>query len=169
MVCAILLAGCYSEKKAVRQVGKAQAYYPSVTADFCARTHPIAEFIRDSFIYLQGEPELIIDTMTKSDTVEHYVTRYITKTVKVTDTVYKSRENAKESTAKLEAQRLAFDKKIAEAHDKAEKMYEAFDKLQSKYDKRVARDNIIITGLSILAAYTILRWVFKAIFKFNLP
>lgn len=40
IICLFILAGCYTEKKATNQHGRAVATFPEIGADYCARTYP---------------------------------------------------------------------------------------------------------------------------------
>lgn len=92
-------ASCYTQRKAQRQVVKAQTHYPSMVASDCSLWYPIKSSTNTITRVVQGKWK--IDTVTcveqKLDTmfITKHITHYKTDTisVKVTDTV--------ESTASL--------------------------------------------------------------------
>ncbi len=152
-----MLIGCYSQKKATRQLFKVQAHYPKLTAQLCSNSYPPLVQIKDSIIHLPGRVKkekvfvtVDCDSILKSNTK--------VKTVKVpcppseyrTDTilVYQERQVVnKAQVAVLEHER----NELAKALTKEE------------------QHNYILLRLAIvLAAYTILRWVLR-IWNIKLP
>ncbi len=92
-VCVMLLGlfSCNTTKTANRKFYKALNINQTATANNCSLTFPPVAATKDSFIYLQGEDVVTHDTvqgneyLVVGDTVIKY--KYITKTVKVTDTL----------------------------------------------------------------------------------
>lgn len=56
------LTGCYSARKAARQVIKAQSIFPEMVAENCGLWYPPKEFTRESTRYLRGKDSVIRDT-----------------------------------------------------------------------------------------------------------
>jgi hypothetical protein len=92
-VCVMLLGlfGCNTTKTANRKFYKALNINQTATANNCSLTFPPVAATKDSFIYIQGEDVVTHDTvqgneyLVMGDTVIKY--KYITKTVKITDTL----------------------------------------------------------------------------------
>lgn len=96
----LFLFGCYTERKAKEQFGKAVSSYPEIGSNFCAITYPPKDTtIRDTTrtsetIYLPGEERTdtvkVLDTIRITKTIKlpgshTRDTVWITNTVKVTD------------------------------------------------------------------------------------
>jgi hypothetical protein len=85
------LFSCNTTKTANRKFYKALNINQTATANNCSLTFPPVAATKDSFIYLQGEDVITHDTvqgneyLVVGDTVIKY--KYITKTVKITDTL----------------------------------------------------------------------------------
>lgn len=100
MVLLAAFCGCYSEKKANIQHGKAVATYPKIGAQFCAITYPCKDSViihgKDSIQVdtLWGEGEVIIDTVKTFDTIRitkvvQLPGKVITKIITRIDTIYR--------------------------------------------------------------------------------
>ncbi len=91
--------GCYTERKAERQVDKAHHQYPGVPAKFCADVYPPRDSIGVIKEYIQGEDVIVTDTVVqtefKNDTlvITHYITRFVNNTDTFRDTKYIQLEN----------------------------------------------------------------------------
>lgn len=100
------MSSCYTEHKAQKQVDKAHHRYPTVPAKFCSEQYPPKDSVSVVKEYLQGEDVIITDTMIMlhqlRDTV--VLTKYITKTIRTTDTLrdikYVQQENKAALTLK---------------------------------------------------------------------
>lgn len=98
-IVAVICTGCYSQKKATQQHGRAVGTYPVIGADYCARTYPCEPGPSRSdttVVYdtLWGAGEVTIDTITVTvqDTVYRtkiiqFPAKTITRTVHIRDTV----------------------------------------------------------------------------------
>lgn len=155
---AMMLVGCYTQKKARRQVVKAQAVHPYVVSSLCGDLYPPLTLIKDSVIHKKGET-LISDTLFMTvdcDTVFNEVSK--TKLVKVpcphavlrTDTIFITKERQVVNTAEIET----LNKKLSD--------------LNIESAKRETRYSILLKVAIGLAAYTVLRWVFR-IWKIKIP
>lgn len=153
VVSVIILTGCYTEKKAFRQLDKAYNTYPATTAIRCDTWFPIKWFDSTRIEYIFGDVEYIHDTIViDCDTVK--AANDGTKIVKApcppcpqrVDTVITYREKQGESTAALEVERL-----------KTESAKEEVNKLRERIS--VMRVYLLITG--VLALYTVVRWVVR--------
>lgn len=112
-----LLTSCYTERKAVQQVAKADATYPAIIPNICASRYPVRTNTntviehRTDTMYQEGE------TMIVNDTVVRVITKIVTNTVTktVTDTI--------ENTAKIAALNVEVSKwqdSYVKAQDKAD-------------------------------------------------
>lgn len=59
-----ILSGCYSAKKATKDVIRARTYYPEVVLNFCSQIDPIVPSTHTEIRYLPGQDSLIFDTVT---------------------------------------------------------------------------------------------------------
>lgn len=154
----IFISGCYSEKKARQQFGKAAAAYPTIPAEYCAQTFPPQkEFIRgkDSVIrvidtILEDNAGVTYDTVISHDTVvitktHQLPNKIITKTFVRTDTVYA------ENKAALQACNLAL---------RASVQNEGVERKEAdKWRKIALRRFWIIVGLGV----GIVLWMFALV------
>lgn len=138
---AVMLLGCYSEKRAARQLVKAQTQYPHRVAKHCSRTFPPLAYEKDSFIYLPGDPVVFTDTIINTDTITRMQWRYINKYHYKTDTVYISRQMQVVNKAA----------EIALSHGNA--------MLSSQLAAKKAEHHILLWVSLVLGGYTLLRWV----------
>lgn len=100
IILSFILFGCYNQKKATTQFGKAVITYPIIGASYCANEFPVKDStITDTLITtdtLYVEP-LPADTVMIQDfdTVRIYITKtlpakIITNTVQIRDTIYQT-------------------------------------------------------------------------------
>jgi hypothetical protein len=83
----MLLLGCYTQQKAQRQINHAQAKYPVLAAQKCDSLFPVIITKRDTFTnYLPGKETLRYDT-TYLRGLDSVITREITITKAIHDTV----------------------------------------------------------------------------------
>ena len=99
----LLLSGCYTTNKAKRQVVKAHALKPNVTANLCKSFYPIKDSIIKETVHINGKNDtitnLVTDTVINNDTTTIY--KYIYTYINRTDTVNKTHIQYKESTSKV--------------------------------------------------------------------
>lgn len=50
----MMILGCYSQKKANKNLYRIQAYYPEVLAKLCSSLYPPISSVKDSFAYVRG-------------------------------------------------------------------------------------------------------------------
>ena len=97
------MSSCYTARTAERQVDKAHHKYPAVPAKFCAERFPPLDSISIITEYIQGEDIVYTDTLVERnymlDTL--ILTKYITKTVKTTDTLRDTKYVQQENKALL--------------------------------------------------------------------
>lgn len=107
LIMSAILAGCYTQKEAARQVMKANANYPEMVAGYCGDWYPVKESIYDSVIYKKGKP------VTSPADVVYINCDTIRDSVAVKcpdcvcpgkDTVYRFRREVKENKALLVAE-----------------------------------------------------------------
>lgn len=82
LLLALILSGCYNQKKATVQHGRAVATYPEIGADYCARTYPPDTkvipgdtVITFDTIYTGGD--IHFDTVYSSSRDTVYITRFV--------------------------------------------------------------------------------------------
>lgn len=96
----LLLSSCYTTNKAKKQVSKAHALKPNVTAEMCNSFYPIKDSVSYKFEFVQGKNDttLQVDTVVNSKDSIIYINtiRYVTKT----DTIREQSTSIKESTSK---------------------------------------------------------------------
>lgn len=137
----MMVAGCYTQQRARKQIIKAEAHYPELLSGLCGDLYPPIEWVNDSFIYLPGIPIINIDTA--YDTVHNIVFKYINRYITRRDTLYKTRNvqvvnRAAQTALQHEKERLS----VTLAGKKKE--------VQILYWVAVA-----------LGIYTLLRWVVR--------
>lgn len=97
------MSSCYTARTAERQVDKAHHKHPHVPAKFCAERFPPIDSISIIKEYIQGKDVVFTDTLVERnyllDTL--ILTKYITKTVKTTDTVRDTKYVQQENKAML--------------------------------------------------------------------
>lgn len=152
--------GCYNQKKAQTQFGKAAANYPIIPATYCAITYPPkVEFVKGDTITntdtLQLDGNVITDTVVNLDTVRITTIKTlpgqtITKVIHVTDTV------KTESTAKLSECDLERNKTLDLLADSNTKL--------TSYEGKAKKRGIIMWSLiALIVVYS--GWKIYNIFK----
>ena len=58
----MMITGCYSKKKAMRQMTKAQAIHPDVVAGFCNNIYAPLDWVKDSVLFTMGN-EVTVDSI----------------------------------------------------------------------------------------------------------
>lgn len=155
----LILAGCYSERKAKEQFSKAAIAYPKLPADYCAITYPV----KDSVITdtLTTTDTLYVDPLPADtvmiqdfDTIRIYITKtqpakIITNTIRIRDTIYQT------NTAALKSCELDNSRLIAVTTKQAGDI----DKWQGTAKKRfwwiliLAGAIVTYTGIKIYSAF----------------
>lgn len=115
IVLALLLTGCYTTNKAKKQVSKAHALKPNVTAELCGSFYPVKDSITKETVHINGKNDtitnMVTDTVINNDTTTIY--KYLNTYINRTDTISKTHVQYRESTSKLKD--LGY--KIAEIND----------------------------------------------------
>lgn len=110
---ACLLCGCYTARKATKQVVKAQAHHPEVVSELCGRLYPPVTMVKDSIVYKEGSIQYLpsdtiaIDCDTvrsqsvvripcppclyRVDSFHHYTERQVENTARLTALQYETR------------------------------------------------------------------------------
>jgi len=147
-----MVVGCNSEKKAARLISRAHRINPEVLPKTCGEMYPGVARTDSFVIYKQGDPVVFQDTITQYDTVENvvYQTKYITKQVNTTDTVYKLKTSTIVNRAR--------EQYLSDLLDKAKQLIASLQK----------ENEIMLWALAVLAAYTLLRWVLR-IWNIKIP
>ncbi len=154
----IFLTGCYTGKKAQRQVIKAQSVYPEIVATLCSDMYPPLTLTKDSIVYKKGRA-VMLDTLFMSidcDTVIKNV--YQNKVVRIpcpstissVDTVIITKERQVVNKARVKA----LGSKVRS--------------LELTLEHKKSKGNILLKITVALTVYTILRWVLL-IWKIRMP
>lgn len=102
LILSLLLVGCYTTNKAKKQVVKAHALKPNVTAELCTSFYPTKDSIVKETINIPGKNDtvlsMVIDTVYDKSTNTIYLDRI--KYINRVDTVFKSVFSNKQSTSK---------------------------------------------------------------------
>lgn len=155
----IYLSGCSPEKRATRKAIKANTISPAKFAELSALWYPVKTFTKDSVIYKQGETTYKLDTINVDcDTVRTNSVQ--TKIVRVAcppcpvrvDTLYRSREETKESQSALFA-----------AHNETKKAQDANTVLKEKNASQKKALSISMWANAIFLLLIII-WVAKKVF-----
>ena len=141
----LILAGCYSQRKAKSQFSKAATAYPELPADYCARTYPPKEKVvkgADSLIFdtIYTPGETITETYYNQDTVYYHTKeilpgQVISRTQLRVDTIYT------ENRAALDLCSIERGKAISLLQDKT--------KEAAKWKRRAVTRFWIITGMGL--------------------
>lgn len=155
----MMLLGCYTEKRATKQLAKVQAHHPIVVAKVCSSNYPPIERIKDSIVYKQGEPyEELVYVEADCDSAINATNNTIVKRIKVpcpttiiqTDTLLVYKEKQVVNRAKV----AVLEQELAE--------------LKETLIKTKDQNYILLRVAIILCAYTIIRWVLR-IWNIKLP
>ncbi len=176
LIAAILLSGCYTTKKATKQVAKAQAIHPEVVASACISYYPTKDSIVERTVYLPGKIDTIpgktitincdsIVAAAKSKSTTSSGTLVSSKSVSVpcppsthqVDTFYAFKEKYQESSAKL---------KVAEAMNSTLAAKVVVAQAQFAHsEEKVSRKNRIILYLALGHGLWFLGLIAKFYFK----
>lgn len=138
----LMASSCNTEKRFIKINDKK----PKISTKYCHMWFPCQDSTKELIKYIEGEPIVIqhdttlTDTMYKRDTI--ILTKYITKTVKVTDTFIKDRLVYQSDKAQISQLQLKLDDKIKEAY----KYYTSLE-----YWRKIAIISISINILFLLA------------------
>lgn len=155
----MMLLGCYTERRATKQLAKIQVHHPIVVARICSRNYPPIERIKDSIVYKQGEPyEELVYVDADCDSILKSSDKTIIKCIKVpcpttiiqTDTLLVYKEKQVVNRAKV----ATLEHELAE-------LKETNIKTKEQY-------HILLRVAIILCTYTIIRWVLR-IWNIKLP
>ncbi len=143
-----MLIGCYTPKKANRQVIKAQIEYPNIVAQHCSSRYPPVESVRDSIVIKDGETIYNYDTVViDCDSVVKYKTDTKVKYIQVTktrvDTFYKTNRVVMVNKAQVKL------------------LSNSLEEVRAENNKLSAQRKILIIVCLILGIYTIGRWVLR--------
>lgn len=142
-IAVLILSGCYTPKRAAKQVAKASIVYPSVVAEICADLFPITEttipgdtvFVTDTVfdaIFFPSDTTIINDTVRIVKTLPG-------KTITVTNTITRVDTIIKVNTAEIAACSIARDNAIQLAAEKTADV--------AKWKKRANVRGLILLGL----------------------
>lgn len=143
--------GCYTEKKATRQLIKIGYYYPKSIATYCNRHFPVVEYVRDSVVFLKGnitkKPvfiEVDCDTLMPENNVagsEKMALRTFINHQVDTILVYKDRK------VRDYSETIILQGEIKELTIEVAKKRNSLD--------------ILTKALIVLSVYTIVRWILR--------
>ena len=148
----LLLLGCYNQKKATRQVIKADTKFPIVLDGYCGQTRPPLDSVDTKIVYKEGET--IHDTVTRTETKIHNDTVYKTE---YNDIYIKQRDTIEHTVYKQQTNKGLINKLNKQKED-----------LVITLSATKARLNMLKWVAIILGIYTIGRWVLR-IWKIRLP
>lgn len=121
----LLLSGCYTQRKAERQLLKAQARYPEIVATDCGNWYPPKELTVTKTEYKPGVTVYHSDTVTidcdsvvKNSAGDNVVYLPCPPRTERVDTFYTSSVKTVENTARITALQQLYDKE----HDRAERL-----------------------------------------------
>jgi len=147
------LGGCYNQRKAAVQHGKAVATFPAIGADYCARVYPAKDSLikGDSVVMfdtLWGEGVIIVDTLRLKDTLlitKQLPGKVITQRIRVVDT-FRVVDKAALDLCSIE--RLS-------AITQLEKRTAEYDDMKAKRNKwrLIAIGLMVVLGLGIIAKF----------------
>lgn len=151
-LCALLvLSGCYTQRKAERQLVKAQARYPQVVANDCGNWYPPKEMTVTQTEYKPGIPVYHTDTVTiDCDSVIKNVKGGVVympcpPRVERVDTFYTTSVRTVENTAKITALQQSYDQE----RDRAERLL---------WERNLWRI-IALVSIAIIAVYATIKFV----------
>jgi len=97
----LFLTGCHTAKSDTKKVAAVDYRHPLVLAGYCASKYPPTDSTSIVKEYIQGEDIVFSDTVVRyemhSDTV--FATKWLTKTIKTTDTIRDTRYVQQENKA----------------------------------------------------------------------
>lgn len=151
----IFFSGCYTERKATKDVIKAHVHYPNVSSKVCSDLFPPVQKTAETEKIYYGVPEYIHDTVTIITDSIIYKTITTTKTVR--DTLVRTDiktivDRARES--ELELIVVGRESVISEHEKKIAKQGKALD--------------ISLWAIIALGSYTLGRWILR-IWGIKLP
>lgn len=149
---ASLSTSCYTQRKAERQVIKADVTYPSLVSGYCGKKYaPKTSTGNTEIQYLEGET--ITDTLILTDTIENTITVVKTLVKNRVDTFYSKRVDTVENTAR-----------ISELQALNEGLKEKLNKAEIKAGKSDAKADIyfrlFLTSLCVIALGGFAAWHF---------
>lgn len=96
----LILSSCYTTNKAKKQVSKAHALKPIVTAEMCNSFYPIKDSISYKFEFIQGKNDTTFQVDTLMNSKDSIIYINTIKYIKKTDTIREQLTSIKESTSK---------------------------------------------------------------------
>ena len=148
LVAVLLLGGCYTQFKAVKQVDKALAHYPELVAKIALDSFPCNVIRIDTVIS-------VIDTIVESYPIENFTTLSQIDTILVTKKVYVKLPyktiyitKVVESTAKLVIIKASLDS----AHNAICELQKSNDELTGKVERK---NKVIYWLIALLVLLTI--------------
>lgn len=148
----LVLSGCYTQRKAERQVIKAQAHYPQIVAKNCGNWYPPKETTITQTEYKQGATVYRTDTVTvdcdsvvKNGKGNNVVSVPCPPQTERVDTFYTSSVTTVENTARITALQQSYDKE----HDRAERLL---------WERNLWRIAALIS-IAVIAVYVVVKFV----------
>jgi hypothetical protein len=151
----VFFSGCYTERKATKDVIKAHVHYPNVSSKVCSDLFPPVQRTAETEKIYYGVPEYIHDTVILITDSIVYKTITTTKTVR--DTVVKTDTKTIVNRAREAELELIVEKR---------------DAAISEHEKKIAKQgkalDISLWAIIALGSYTLGRWVLR-IWGIKLP
>lgn len=161
-ICMLIIFGsCNPEKRASKLFSKADNKSHITVLNKCSEIAPPISETRDSFIYKQGDPVVFQDTVTIHDTINGKEVVYITQKVKVTDTVYKT----KEVTTVDRAKEYALQGQLKAEQDQHAKDNAAKDASIAKYKTEKQYWQYAALSLGGVIALIVIIWAVRLYWK----
>ncbi len=155
ILCALMIvigiSSCNTERIASKQFDRADRNSHKVVATKCSERFPPVIGKDSIYIYKQGEPIVIQDTVTLFDTINNVQTKYVTRTVNTTDTAFKYIR----TTEVNRAREIALENTLKET--------------QEQLTKSETQCNWWMWIAIAFGSYSIIRWLVRIIWGFKLP
>lgn len=146
MVALFMLAGCLTERKALKRIMKMQAAHPAAVATACAGLYPPLEYTRDSMVYKPGARSEIVYVYADCDsaaTKGQGMVKIPCPPLRITDTLVLYKEKQVVNRASIEALRA----EMATCNN---------------IRTRLARDRqILFWVVSAIILYALIKWLIK--------
>ena len=110
----MLFASCSTQKKALRQVIKADVKHPTVVSGYCGTKYP-PKFGKGETITKMVQGDIVYDTVAIHDTITNTITKYVFKTR--VDTFYSKTIDTVENTAMIDRLASEIDNIEADYND----------------------------------------------------
>ncbi len=147
------LVSCKGEQWAIKKTAKIEYKVPSFLPNYCLTRFPIQTFDSVRTEWIAGDPIVTFDTLIRVDTFMKYLDRTVTRTIRIHDTIRVTANKTKESTVKLEAQKIEISRIQKEK-----------DSLKSDNDKLEVKNSWLFWICIGLGGYLFLKIILRLLF-----